>query len=86
MSFHGQSNLGEQNRGCCERLKTVSDLLACGRTSVGDSTAVNIVCPMKLLVNVTIQRSVGPVHVLTSSELTMADLIAAALRLRSSLS
>lgn len=80
-SFHGQSS-GSSKTELLRRPKTVPDLLAGGRNSAGESTAVNI-RPMKLtklLLNVTIQRSVGPVQVLISLESTVADLIAAALR------
>ncbi|KAJ8574401.1 hypothetical protein K7X08_026206 [Anisodus acutangulus] len=81
MSFHGQSS-GSSKPELLRRPKTVPDLLTGGRSSADESTAVNI-RPMKLtklLVNVTIQRSVGPVQVLISLESTVTDLIAAALR------
>ncbi|XP_055818759.1 uncharacterized protein LOC129887618 [Solanum dulcamara] len=80
-SFHGQSS-GSSKPELLRRPKTVPDLLSGGINSAGESTAVNI-RPMKLtklLLNVTIQRSVGPVQVLISLESTVADLIAAALR------
>ncbi|XP_060197049.1 uncharacterized protein At4g22758-like [Lycium barbarum] len=79
-SFHGQTSGSSSSKPeLLRRPKTVPDLLAGRRT---ESTAVNI-RPMekfmKLLVNVTIQRSVGPVQVLISLESTVVDLIAAAL-------
>ncbi|KAF3630202.1 putative bifunctional polymyxin resistance protein ArnA-like [Capsicum annuum] len=80
-SFHGQSS-GTNTPDLLRRPRTVPDLLAGGRNSTGESTAVNI-RPLKLtklLLNVTIQRSVGPVQVLISLESTVDDLIAAALR------
>ncbi|XP_059278195.1 uncharacterized protein At4g22758-like [Lycium ferocissimum] len=78
-SFHGQTSGSSSKPELLRRPKTVPDLLA-GRKS--DSTAVNIrpMKMMKLLVNVTIQRSVGPVQVLISLESTVVDLIAAALQ------
>lgn len=81
-SFHG--------RGCVEEAKmiprprTVPDLLS-GRRS-GGSSADDVLAmmtpakPTKLLLNVTIQRSLGAVRVLLPLEATVEDLIAAALR------
>lgn len=37
--------------------------------------------PPKVLVNVTVQRSLGPVHVMASAEWTVAELVAAAVRM-----
>ncbi|OIT08109.1 PREDICTED: uncharacterized protein At4g22758-like [Nicotiana attenuata] len=83
MSFHGQSSGSSSSSSeLLRRPRTVPNLLAGVRTSAGDSTAMNF-RPRKLtkmLVNVTIQRSVGPVQVLISLESTVDDLIAAALR------
>lgn len=82
-SFHGQSSVSNKPELLLRRPRTVPDLLAGGRNSAGESsTAVNI-RPMKLtkfLLNVTIQRSVGPVQVVIAMESTVADLITAALR------
>lgn len=84
MSFHGQSSGSSSTSSeLLRRPRTVPDLLVGVRTSAGDSTSAVNFRPMKLtkmLVNVTIQRSVGPVQVLISLESTVDDLIAAALR------
>lgn len=80
MSFHGQSS-----ESCTAELlrrpRTVPDLLSAGRLSAGTSPEVKDRLKLtKLLLNVTIQRSLGPVQVLISLESTVEDLIAAALR------
>ncbi|CAN4116301.1 unnamed protein product [Withania somnifera] len=82
-SFHGQSSGNNKQDFLLRRPRTVPDLLAGGRNSSGESSKkVNIrqMKLMKLLLNVTIQRSVGPVQVVIAMESTVADLIAAALR------
>lgn len=66
------------------RPRTVPDLLA-GRRAGGSSTEEVVALGRppkltKLLLNVTIQRSTGAVHVLMSPEATVEDLISAALR------
>lgn len=62
------------------RPRTVPDLLAGGRSA---AEVVALERPPKLtkiLLNVTVQRSPGPVQVLIPTEATVADLILAALR------
>ncbi|KAL1558210.1 hypothetical protein AAHA92_08703 [Salvia divinorum] len=78
-SFHGRDAGGMAD--LLPRPRTVPDLLA-GRRG-GGSLAPSPLPPQKLtklLVNVTIQRSPGPVHVLMPPEATVQDLITAALR------
>lgn len=84
-SFHGGSSLegkgGEMS--LLPRPRTVPDLLSSGRqvlergSSNGDLRPAKLT---KLLLNVTIDRSLGAVQVLMSPESTVEDLIAAALR------
>ncbi|XP_009803629.1 uncharacterized protein LOC107823730 [Nicotiana tabacum] len=79
MSFHGQSS--ESTTELLRRPRTVPDLLAAGRLTAGNSLEVKDRLKLtKLLLNVTIQRSLGPVHVLISLESTVQDLIAATIR------
>ncbi|KAK6935260.1 hypothetical protein RJ641_035415 [Dillenia turbinata] len=49
------------------------------KTSSSSSTTTNVLRPTKLLLNVTIDRSVGPMQVIMSPENTVADFIKAAL-------
>lgn len=80
MSFHGQSS-ESSTAELLRRPRTVPDLLSAGRISSGTSPEVKYKLKQtKLLLNVTIQRSIGPVQVLISVESTVQDLIAAALR------
>ncbi|KAJ8551959.1 hypothetical protein K7X08_028402 [Anisodus acutangulus] len=80
MSFHGQSS-ESSTAGLLRRPRTVPDLLSAGRISAGTSPEVKDKLKLtKLLLNVTIQRSIGPVQVLISLESTVQDLIAASLR------
>ncbi|MCD7470316.1 hypothetical protein HAX54_010050 [Datura stramonium] len=80
MSFHGQSSESSTSE-LLRRPRTVPDLLSAGRPSAGTSPEVKDRLKLtKLLLNVTIQRSLGPVQVLISLESTVQDLIAAALR------
>lgn len=73
---HGAGNTAE----LLGRPRTVPDLLSGQRTSTA-STEVRFPSKLtKLLFNVTIQRCLGAVQVLMSSESTVEDLIAAALR------
>ncbi|XP_009616748.1 uncharacterized protein LOC107789908 [Nicotiana tabacum] len=79
MSFHGQSS--ESTTQLLRRPRTVPDLLSAGRLAAGTSPEVKDRLKLtKLLLNVTIQRSLGAVHVLISLESTVEDLIAAAIR------
>ncbi|XP_071711346.1 uncharacterized protein [Rutidosis leptorrhynchoides] len=78
MSFHGRS--AEDMVGKLIRPRTVPDLIS-GRTVTStDSVTISRPKLTKLLVNVTVQRSLGVVHVLISPESTVGDLIAAVLR------
>lgn len=80
MSFHGQSS-ESSTAELLRRPRTVPDLLSAGRLSAGTSPEVKDRLKLtKLLLNVTIQRSLGPVQVLISFQSTVEDLIAAALR------
>ncbi|XP_059314808.1 uncharacterized protein At4g22758-like [Lycium ferocissimum] len=82
MSFHGQSSEMITSE-LLRRPRTVPDLLSTSRliTNTGTSPEVKDKLKLtKLLLNVTIQRSIGPVQVLISLESTVQDLIAAALR------
>lgn len=84
MSFSGQS--GGSTAVLLQRPRTVPDLLAGRRScSAGSSTAAAAAaqCPpklTKLLLNVTIQRSTGALHLLIPPDSSVDDLIAAALR------
>ncbi|OIT23223.1 PREDICTED: uncharacterized protein LOC109216691 [Nicotiana attenuata] len=79
MSFHGQSS--ESTTELLRRPRTVPDLLSASRLAAGTSPEVKDRLKLtKLLLNVTIQRSLGPVHVLISVESTVQDLIAATIR------
>ncbi|VFQ77835.1 unnamed protein product [Cuscuta campestris] len=79
MSFSGQS--GASAAVLLQRPRTVPDLLS-GRKIPSSACASPDLPPKltKLLVNVTVQRSAGPLHVLISPDSTVEDLIAAALR------
>ncbi|TMW80709.1 hypothetical protein EJD97_016310 [Solanum chilense] len=82
MSFHVQSSESSTSE-LLRRPRTVPDLLSAGRISAGTGQSPEMKDKLKLtklLLNVTIQRSIGPVHVLISLESTVQDLIAAALR------
>ncbi|GFQ05624.1 uncharacterized protein at4g22758 [Phtheirospermum japonicum] len=81
-SFHGKGGLVAAEM--LPRPRTVPDLLA-GRGSAGSSAEDVTALAMppkltKLLLNVTIQRSLGAVRVVMPLEATVEDLIAAALR------
>ncbi|KAJ0670665.1 hypothetical protein HanOQP8_Chr13g0477121 [Helianthus annuus] len=77
MSFHGR--VSEDMVGKLTRPRTVPELLS-GRSVVMTERVMTQPKLTKLLLNVTVQRSLGPVHVLISPEATVGDLIAAALR------
>ncbi|KAL3654299.1 hypothetical protein CASFOL_003980 [Castilleja foliolosa] len=77
-SFHGKGGMVAAEM--LQRPRTVPDLLT-GRGSAEDVTALAMPPKMtKLLLNVTIQRSLGAVRVVMPLEETVEDLIAAALR------
>nr|XP_043632825.1 uncharacterized protein At4g22758-like [Erigeron canadensis] len=82
MSFHGHDNeelVGNKLR----RPRTVPDLLA-NASSFSTSTEVTLRPKLtKLLLNVTVQRSLGPLHILISPESSVGDLIADSLRMYS---
>lgn len=82
MSFHGHSlESSSSTSELLRRPRTVPDLLSAGRISAGTSPDIKDKLKLtKLLLNVTIQRSLGPVQILISLESTVKDLIAAALR------
>ncbi|KAI7746647.1 hypothetical protein M8C21_014209 [Ambrosia artemisiifolia] len=78
MSFHGR--VSEDMVGKLIRPRTVPELIS-GRSGVTNETALMTRPKLtKLLLNVTVQRSLGPVHVLISPESTVGDLIGSALR------
>ncbi|XP_076922063.1 uncharacterized protein LOC143583716 [Bidens hawaiensis] len=77
MSFHGR--VSEHMVEKLTRPRTVPELIS-GRSVVSNETTMAIPKLTKLLINVTIQRSLGPVHVLVSPESTVGDLIVAALQ------
>ncbi|XP_019161953.1 PREDICTED: uncharacterized protein LOC109158491 [Ipomoea nil] len=77
-SFHGHGV--ENTAELLGRPRTVPDLISGHRSSTA-STQMRFPSKLtKLLLNVTIQRCLGAVQVLMSSESTVEDLIAAALR------
>ncbi|KAF3657060.1 putative histone deacetylase HDT1-like [Capsicum annuum] len=84
LSFHGQNSESNNTSELLRRPRTVPDLLSSsGRTSSGTGTSPELKERLKLtkiLLNVTIQRSVCPVQVLISLESSVGDLIASALR------
>lgn len=76
LSFHGHAT--DETIGTLRRPRTVPDLISGRITSpTADTLRPKLT---KLLVNVTIQRSLGPVQVLISPESTVGDLISDALR------
>lgn len=78
-SFHGRTPAAMAEE--LIRPRTMPDLLSSGRVAVGNIPAARRPLKLtKLLLNVTIQRSLGPVQVVVSPEWTVGDLIAAALR------
>ncbi|XP_030451842.1 uncharacterized protein At4g22758 [Syzygium oleosum] len=86
-SFHGRSPAAMEAAKPLPRPRTVPELparkgLAAQASASAASAAGADEKPRltKLLLNVTLQGSVGPVHVVTTPESTVGDLIAAALR------
>lgn len=84
-SFHGQSPMAATSQ--MRRPKTLPDLLGHGssRNSLGGATAIALPSDglpklTKLLLNVTMQGSVGAVQVVIPPESTVNDLVAAAVR------
>ncbi|KAK1301195.1 hypothetical protein QJS10_CPB13g01694 [Acorus calamus] len=78
-SFHGRLP-AERER--LRRPRTQPDLMAPhGRFSPENTSPVSArKVPAKVLVNVTVQRSLGPLHVVASTEWTVGELVAAAVR------
>ncbi|CAK9150517.1 unnamed protein product [Ilex paraguariensis] len=76
-SFHGRTGGGMGDM--LPRPRTVPDLKG-GRTTTGVGSAQGTPKLTKLLLNVTIQRSLGAVQVIMSPESMVGDLIAAAVR------
>ncbi|MCL7034702.1 hypothetical protein MKW94_024154 [Papaver nudicaule] len=82
-SFHGKGLVA--NQGTLRRPKTDPDLLAGMRNKPNggifsspqsETSQNNIPKLTKLLLNVTVQRSLGPIHVVMSPDSTVGDLIA----------
>lgn len=79
MSFHGRKPEAMVAGKLLHRPRTTPDLFA-GKNGAGFSAAEIRPKLTKLLLNVTIQRSLGPVMLIMSPESTVGELIAAALR------
>ncbi|CAH2060410.1 unnamed protein product [Thlaspi arvense] len=80
MSFHGRGTMPLSNPGELRRPKTLPELFSKGQTIAGP---VNLIPPRltKLLLNVTVQGSLGALQIIISPESTVNDLIDAAIRL-----
>ncbi|RRT35798.1 hypothetical protein B296_00049818 [Ensete ventricosum] len=79
-SFHGRTTTLTAfplDRRQIRRPKTQPDLMPRGRSGAGEERRL----PEKVLVNVSVQRSLGPVQVLASAEWSVGDLVAATVRL-----
>ncbi|KAM7275579.1 hypothetical protein ACFE04_017445 [Oxalis oulophora] len=86
-SFHGGIlPKAVMSDGLLRRPKTLPDLFPGGRDISVEGRSLTTTTPeakpklTKLLLNVTIQGSVGPVHVVMSPECTVIDLVAAAVK------
>lgn len=81
MSFHGRGTTPLLNQGELRRPKTLPELFSTGGQSIirpeTDSFPPRLT---KLLLNVTVQGSLGAVQIIISPESTVSDLIDAALR------
>lgn len=77
-SFHGQSPT--KSTTTLRRPKTDPELLSFKNLGISAPSLDGRPKMTKLLINVTIQGSVGPVQVLMSPEMTVADLVAATVR------
>ncbi|KAF3773134.1 Uncharacterized protein EJ110_NYTH56030 [Nymphaea thermarum] len=81
-SFHGRiPSDARESSAVLRRPKTQPELFGSGRPE--SRPAEEFQCPprpTKLLLNVTVQRSLGPIHIIISMESTVQDLIAATLR------
>ncbi|XP_064977667.1 uncharacterized protein At4g22758-like [Musa acuminata AAA Group] len=79
-SFHGRTTTltaSPLDRSQIRRPKTQPELLPRGRSGGGEERRF----PAKVLVNVSVQRSLGPVQVMASAEWSVGDLVAATVRL-----
>jgi len=86
MSFHGRGSAvagatAAGGTGQLRRPKTLPNLSAAARIQATSPQAEGRPKMTKVLLNVTIQGSLGPVQVLLTLDSTVADLIAAAVRL-----
>ncbi|VVB16731.1 unnamed protein product [Arabis nemorensis] len=79
MSFHGRGTMPQPNPGELRRPKTLPELFSNGQSIGGGGTVVPRLT--KLLLNVTVQGSLGAVQIIISPESTVSDLIDAAIRL-----
>ncbi|KAI4334288.1 hypothetical protein L6164_018998 [Bauhinia variegata] len=77
-SFYGQSSSTMPSQ--LRRPKTVPDLASYRKLSAGTSPEALPRHPPKLLLNVTVMGSLGPVQVIMMPESTVGDLVAAAVR------
>ncbi|XP_021899122.1 uncharacterized protein LOC110815593 [Carica papaya] len=78
-SFHGRASVHPPSSDL-RRPKTVPDLLSSGKVFAGAAVTTTPPRLTKLLLNVTIQGSLGPVQVVMAPENTVGDLVTAAVR------
>ncbi|KAJ0238933.1 Uncharacterized protein HA466_0234670 [Hirschfeldia incana] len=81
MSFHGRGTMPHPNPGELRRPKTLPELFSSGRTVVEPVSSSKPPRLTKLLLNVTVQGSLGALQIIISPESTVDDLIDAAIRL-----
>ncbi|KAG6570844.1 hypothetical protein SDJN03_29759, partial [Cucurbita argyrosperma subsp. sororia] len=79
-SFHGESLKTTTTTTTLRRPKTDPELLSFKNLGLSAASLNGRPKMTKLLLNVTIQGILGPVQVLMSSEMTVADLVAATIR------
>ncbi|CAH8263940.1 unnamed protein product [Arabidopsis lyrata] len=80
MSFHGRGTTPVSNPGELRRPKTLPELFSTGQSITGPVTESFPPRLTKLLLNVTVQGSLGAVQIIISPESTVSDLIDAAIR------
>ncbi|XP_010473181.1 PREDICTED: uncharacterized protein At4g22758 [Camelina sativa] len=81
MSFHGRGTTPLSNPGELRRPKTLPELFSTGGQSITRSDTASFPPRLtKLLLNVTVQGSLGAVQIIISPESTVSDLIDAAIR------
>ncbi|KFK36624.1 hypothetical protein AALP_AA4G148000 [Arabis alpina] len=81
MSFHGRGTMPQSSPVELRRPKTLPELFSKGQT-IGGGTEVSTPPRLtKLLLNVTVQGSLGALQIIISPESTVSDLIDAAIRL-----